>query len=80
MLDGPLAGPGLVIAPHSWEEFRTALLPEIASAGLLVGINWSGPRARGYNLLPDDVIARVEAVANARKLPSETRDDERLAG
>ena len=66
MLDGPLAGPGLVIAPHTWEEFRDVLLPGIAEAGLLVGLNWSGPRARGYNLDPADVVARVESYAESR--------------
>ena len=65
MLEGPLAGPGLVIARHTWAEFCDELVPGINRAGLLVGLNWSGPRARGYNIPPADVIARVDACRNA---------------
>ena len=80
MLNGPLAGPGLVIAPHSWSEFCSNILPAIAEAGVLIGLNWSGPRARGYNLEPADVLTRVETYATSVNLPPEEDDTERLAG
>jgi hypothetical protein len=62
MLEGPLAARGLVIVASSWEHFCERIAPETELAGLLIGLNWSGPRARGYNLPPADVIARVDAV------------------
>jgi len=52
----------------SWAEFRDRWLPGLARDGLLVGINWSGPRATGYDVEPaalrdavDAAIARREA-------------------
>ena len=80
MLDGPLAGPGLVISPHTWTEYRDEILPRIAEAGLLVGLNWSGPRARGYNLEPVDVVARIEAYEASRNIEGGVDDAGRLAG
>jgi Protein of unknown function (DUF2750) len=44
----------------SWEAFRDDWLAEIESDGLLVGVNWSGPRAVGYDVEPAAVRARVE--------------------
>jgi hypothetical protein len=45
----------------SWATFRDAWIPGMTRDGLLVGINWSGERATGYDLLPADVKANVEA-------------------
>ena len=80
MLEGPLARPGLVISRHSWDEFRDEITPRLAADGLLVGLNWSGPRARGYNLEPSDAIARVEAFDASRNLDEDTDNNGRLAG
>jgi hypothetical protein len=43
--------------PHEmpWEEFRDSWLPELEAGGLLVGVNWSGPRALGYDMTPADI-------------------------
>jgi hypothetical protein len=41
---------GFVPEELSWEEFRDEILPEIERDGMLVGVNWSGPRAVGYDL------------------------------
>ena len=89
MLEGPLAAPGLVVVSHSWDEFCAEIVPETEREGLLIGLNWSGPRARGYNLAPSDVVARVDAVraepASDAPPPEPGLDDEdappeRLAG
>jgi hypothetical protein len=37
------------------EEFRTRWLDGLERDGLLVGINWSGGRATGYDVQPRDV-------------------------
>lgn len=44
----------------SWEEFRDQWLPGLNSSGLLVGVNWSGPRATGYDVDPHQVLTLVE--------------------
>jgi hypothetical protein len=44
----------------SWAEFRTAWLQGLEKDGLLVGVNWSGPRAKGYDVPPETVRESVE--------------------
>jgi len=61
MLEGPLAGSGRVVTRLSWHDFVSSILRDAATEGVLIGLNWSGPRARGYNLHPSDVLSRVEA-------------------
>lgn len=39
----------------SVDEFRQRWLPGLARDGLLVGLNWSGAGATGYDLTPEDV-------------------------
>jgi len=43
----------------SWAEFTTDWAQDLAQDGLLVGVNWSGPHARGYDLRPDEVVRNV---------------------
>src|SRR5262245_4046499 len=43
-----------------WETFRDRWLRGLKADGLLVGVNWSGPNATGYDIEPDDVRANVE--------------------
>lgn len=50
----------------SWEEFCQKWIPGLKDDGFLVGINWSGPRALGYDLEPEEVIEAVEAVINEK--------------
>jgi hypothetical protein len=47
----------------SWLEFRERWVPGLESDGLLVGVNWSGPRATGFDLSPSLVVRSVEALA-----------------
>lgn len=42
-------------------EFLERWAPGLAKDGLLVGLNWSGPRALGYDVTPDEVAARLMA-------------------
>src|SRR4051812_48713615 len=43
-------------------EWRESWLPGLADDALRVGINWSGPRATGYDFTTDEVLARLDAV------------------
>jgi hypothetical protein len=47
----------------SWEKFCSAWAPGMTRDGLLVGVNWSGERAVGYDIEPDQVVRNVAAVA-----------------
>jgi hypothetical protein len=48
--------------PHelSWEEFRDRWIPGLTKDGIQVGVNWTGPRATGYDIDAAGVQARVE--------------------
>ena len=47
--------------------FVNERLPELESHGLLVGLNWSGPGATGYDVEPQMVKKAVEAAAQIAK-------------
>lgn len=47
----------------SLDMFRSAWLPDLRRDGLHVGVNWSGARATGYDLSPDDVELNLTAAA-----------------
>lgn len=67
---------GFEVIEIPWPEFESDWGPDLEKAGLLAGVNWSGPRAVGYDLSPSDVCARVRAlsggVAEPRKRPWRT--------
>ena len=44
----------------SWESFRDSWLPGLKRDGILVGMNWTGPKATGYDFEPEEVIRRIE--------------------
>lgn len=46
----------------SWEDFCSKWAPGLAKDGLLVGVNWSGKRAVGFDFMPHDLVRNVEAV------------------
>ena len=52
------AGFSVVAIPLA--EFEGEWLAELAGDGLLVGLNWSGARALGYDYSPRDVAARFD--------------------
>jgi hypothetical protein len=45
-----------------WDEFCSKWVPELTQDGLLVGVNWSGKRAVGYDIDPESLKRNVEAV------------------
>lgn len=45
----------------SWDEFRDRWLPDLAREGLRLGVNWSGPKAVGYDFDAATIRDRVEA-------------------
>jgi hypothetical protein len=44
----------------SWTEFRDVWLPELENDGFLVGINWSGKNATGYDLDAKSIREAIE--------------------
>jgi hypothetical protein len=42
-------------------DFVEKWLPGLTKDGLHCGLNWSGKKATGYDLLPADVLARLKA-------------------
>lgn len=50
-----------IFAPHelTWDEFLSVWVPELAAAGVKVGVNWSGKGAVGYDKVSADVVANV---------------------
>lgn len=58
---------GFVPEEIAWARFCASWVPGLAADGLLVGVNWSGRRATGYDLPPGDVQRNVEAVIAALK-------------
>ena len=47
--------------PLPLEEFQARWLPGLDRDGIAVGLNWSGERATGFDVLPQDVLARLNA-------------------
>jgi hypothetical protein len=46
-----------------WTDFRDRWIAGLARDGLLVGVNWSGARATGYDVQPEQVLANVSGHA-----------------
>jgi len=46
----------------SWVDFCQAWVPSMTDDGLLVGVNWSGKKALGYDLEPKQVQESVEVL------------------
>lgn len=53
----------------SWDEFRDKWLPGLTKDGLLVGVNWSGKNATGYDLdapwVRECIEIQIKELANA---------------
>jgi len=49
----------------SWETFRDKWLPELEANGCLVGVNWSGRKALGYDMAPADIRSAGAAIVDA---------------
>jgi hypothetical protein len=44
-----------------WEVFRDRWVPGLEQDGLLVGVNWAGANASGYDMRPSELKLNVEA-------------------
>jgi hypothetical protein len=53
----------------TWDDFVAQWVPDLKRDGYLVGVNWSGAHALGYDLEPDDVVANVSAAIEGRVSP-----------
>lgn len=54
---------GFVPEEISWEAFCSVWVPGLTRDGLLVGVNWSGKRAVGHDLEPEELRRNVQAIA-----------------
>jgi hypothetical protein len=50
---------GFELVELTLAEFRSRWLPGLERDGLRVGLNWSGPRATGYDVHPSEVAAAL---------------------
>lgn len=46
----------------SWEDFCSKWVPDFVKDELLIGVNWSGKRAVGYDIEPENLVRNVAAV------------------
>ena len=46
----------------TWQGMRDVWLPDWEESKMLMGVNWSGPRARGYDIEPADI--RIAGAVN----------------
>jgi hypothetical protein len=62
-------------APHEvqWDEFRDKWLPDLASDGYLIGVNWSGPGAKGYDISPADILKAASAILDSDNGSKQTK-------
>lgn len=60
---------GFEVVAIPLDEWRSRWLPGLEHDGLLLGLNWSGPRATGYDVQPASVLASLAA----REGPENTR-------
>lgn len=44
----------------NWENFKIEWIPKLEKNNLLVGINWSGSKAIGYDIKPQQIVKNVE--------------------
>jgi hypothetical protein len=56
---------GFEVVELTWPVFEAQWVPGVKRDGVLVGVNWSGPRATGYDVSPADIVKNVEAARNA---------------
>jgi hypothetical protein len=61
IIDNVVAYAGFEVEEMPLERWREEWLPDLDRDGLLVGVNWSGRRATGYDLPPADVLRNLRA-------------------
>jgi hypothetical protein len=58
-------GRGLRVESMPLDTWCDRILPDAARDGLVIGINWSGPRLVGWSLTPNEVLNRLSAAHTA---------------
>ena len=53
----------------SWEDFCAKWVPGLVRDGINIGVNWSGPRAVGFDIAADRVRQSVEALIKEGQNP-----------
>ncbi|RJP71724.1 MAG: DUF2750 domain-containing protein [Comamonadaceae bacterium] len=53
---------GFVPDAISWEKFCASWVDGLERDGMLVGVNWSGPRATGFDMEPSELRRYVQAL------------------
>jgi len=51
---------GFEVVPIAVDEWLTGWLTSLRRDGMLVGLNWAGARATGYDMTPDQVAEWFE--------------------
>lgn len=54
---------GLCVASMPLDTWCDLVLPDAAGDGLVIGLNWSGPRLVGWSFAPREVLNRLAADA-----------------
>ena len=52
---------GFEVVELTWDIFTERWVPGLTNDGILVGVNWSGEKATGYDIEPKEVKENVEA-------------------
>jgi Protein of unknown function (DUF2750) len=60
-IDRVTAYDGFEVVAVPLDEWRARWLPGLAEDGMHVGLNWSGPRASGYDISPGNVERNLSA-------------------
>ena len=55
---------GFIIVKIDWEEFKNKWIANFENDGILIGVNWSGKMAIGYDIEPSKVVKYVEGQKN----------------
>ena len=59
IVDGVAAYEGFHLVRLDLDDWTSRVLPDLEANGMLVGINWSGSSAQGYDLTPEAALSRL---------------------
>ena len=62
VIESVAAYSGFTPVEIAWAEFVERWVPGLTCDGILAGVNWSGPRAKGYDIEPAQLQQSVEAL------------------
>ena len=61
IIDNVGAYAGMEVVEHALAEWLERWVPGLERDGMLIGLNWSGARAVGYDLTSSDLLRNLEA-------------------